>query len=249
MSVRASGRRADEPRAVELQIDVNRHAEGSCLIRVGQTEVLCTASIEERVPPWLVGRGEGWLTAEYGMLPRATGQRSVRDRVGGRPNGRALEIQRLIGRSLRAVVDRKVFGDRTIWVDCDVLQADGGTRCAAITGGFVAMACAFKHLERARKLTGYPLLDVEAAISVGLMAGEILLDLDYEEDAAAEVDVNVVRTGRGRYVEIQGTAEETPLTREQLMAALELADRGTDFLIERQRDVLGERLDRILRTD
>ncbi len=249
MSVRAEGRGPAEPRPVVLETGVNRHAEGSCLIRVGATEVLCTASIEDRVPGFLQGQGEGWVTAEYGMLPRATHDRMQRDRVGGRPQGRTYEIQRLIGRSLRAIVDRKVFGERTIWIDCDVLQADGGTRCAAITGGFVALALAFDHLRRAGKLSGHPLTDQVAAVSAGIVAGEVLVDLDYEEDSAAEVDLNVVRTGRGRYVEIQGTAEEHPFSRDKLTEMLDLADGALDRLCAVQAQVLGEVLEHLLRPE
>jgi len=247
VSVRASGRAPHELRAVEFRTDINRYAEGSCMIVCGETHVICTASIEDRVPPFLIGSGEGWVTAEYGMLPRATSSRVRRDRVGGRPAGRSYEIQRLIGRSLRAVVDRRVFGERTIMVDCDVIQADGGTRCASITGGFVALALAFVKLGERRKLHGHPLVDTLAAVSVGTIAGEALLDVDYEEDAAAEFDLNVVRTGGGRYVEIQGTAEASPLDRERLDALLTLADRGTDELALQQREVLGARLERIVR--
>ncbi len=249
MSVRAEGRGPAEARPVVLEVGVNRHAEGSCLVRVGGTEVLCTASIEDRVPGFLLGQGEGWVTAEYGMLPRATHDRMQRDRAGGRPRGRTYEIQRLVGRSLRAVVDRKVFGERTIWVDCDVLQADGGTRCAAITGGFVALAQAFDHLRRAGKLVGHPLTDQVAAVSAGIVAGEVLVDLDYEEDSAAEVDLNVVRTGRGRYVEIQGTAEERPFSRERLLEMLDLADGVLDRLCAVQAAVLGEVLEGVLRPE
>ncbi len=246
MSVRTSGRGPAQLRDLDIRLDVNIHAEGSCEIRIGETHVLCTASIEDRVPPFLHGRGEGWITAEYGMLPRATADRTARDR-GNKTSGRTHEIQRLIGRSLRAVVDRKVFGDRTLWVDCDVLQADGGTRCASITGGFVALALAFEKLSQSRKLSGYPLLDTVTAISAGVVAGEELLDLDYDEDVAAEVDFNVVRTGGGRYVEVQGTAEGQTFARERLQRLLDLADHGIGELDRAVRDVLGDRLRRSLR--
>jgi ribonuclease PH len=239
-------RAADQLRPIELELMINRHAEGSCLIHVGDTQVLCTASIEDRVPNFLHGRGEGWVTAEYGMLPRATGERVPRERQ-GKASGRTAEIQRLVGRSLRAVVDRKAFGERTLWVDCDVLQADGGTRCAAITGGFVALALAFEFLSRERKLTGYPLLDTVAAISTGVVAGEDLLDLEYEEDSAAEVDLNVVRTGLGRYVEVQGTAEGAPFGRERLNGLLDLADSGLAQIDSLVRENLSDRLRRVLR--
>ncbi|MDQ7005664.1 MAG: ribonuclease PH [Acidobacteriota bacterium] len=240
--MRTPPRGPGELRPVHLELDINPFAEGSCRIRVGGTEVICTASVEDRVPPFLYGSGEGWVTAEYGMLPRATGKRNARDRVGGRPNARAYEIQRLVGRSLRAVVDRKVFGERTIWVDCDVVLADGGTRCAAVTGGFVALAAAFEWLARNKKLGGRPLLDSVAAISAGVVAGEVLLDLDYAEDSAAEVDLNVVCTGGGRFVEIQGTAEEQPFGRERLDEMLTLALDGLERVRALQAEVLGERL-------
>lgn len=247
MSVRPSQRAAGALRPVELRLGVNRHAEGSCLVRVGYTEVLCAASIEDRLPPFRQGRGEGWVTAEYGMLPRSTHERTPRDRAGGRPSGRTFEIQRLIGRSLRAVVDLRTIGERSIVVDCDVLQADGGTRCAAITGGFVALALVFDRLKATRKLNGYPLLDSVAAVSAGIVAGEPLLDLEYEEDSAAEVDLNVVRTGMGRYVEVQGTAEQHPFSRDRLHQLLDLADTGLLELTRMQREVLGDTLRGLLR--
>lgn len=246
MSVRTGDRGPAELRPVEFRLHVNRYAEGSCLVSFGQTEVLCTATLEERVPPWLQGRGEGWITAEYGMLPRATHDRTARDR-NGRTSGRTHEIQRLIGRSLRAVVDRKAIGERNILVDCDVIQADGGTRCAAITGGFIALAQALEVLNRRRSLPGYPLVDTVAAVSVGLVASEELLDLVYEEDVAAEVDFNVVRTGRGQYVEVQGTAEGTPFSRERLGRMLDLADKGLDTIHAAIRESLGETLRHLLR--
>jgi ribonuclease PH len=240
MSVRSTGRDAATLRPVSIETDVNRYAEGSCLFRAGETHVLCTASVESRAPGWLVGSGQGWVTAEYSMLPRATGSRVPRERAGSRPAGRTHEIQRLIGRSLRAGVDRRVFGERMITIDCDVLQADGGTRCASITGGFVALALAFAKMSREGQLSGYPLLDTVAAVSTGIVAGEALLDLEYEEDSSAEVDLNLVRTGSGRYVEIQGTAEDQPFSRERLDTMLDLADPGLDALIAAQREALGE---------
>jgi ribonuclease PH len=245
VSVRVSQRKPDELRPVEIRLNVNRHAEGSSLIRIGDTEVFCTVTVEERTPPFLQGRGEGWVTAEYGMLPRATHERTPRDRV-GKTAGRTQEIQRLVGRSLRAVVDRKAFGERTLWVDCDVLQADGGTRCAAVTGGFVALVLALDKLAGERRLPGRPLLDTVAAISAGVVAGEELLDLDYEEDAAAEVDCNVVRTGGGRYIEVQGTAEGQPFPRERLVRLLDLADKGIADLHRHVREAVGDRLQRLL---
>ncbi len=245
MSVRVSQRAPDQMRPLEIRLDVNRHAEGSCLIRVGDTEVLCTASVEDRLPIFLQGRGEGWVSAEYGMLPRATRERISRERA-GKNIGRSQEIQRLVGRSLRAVVDRKTLGERTIWVDCDVLQADGGTRCAAVNGGFVALTLALDKLAGERRLSGRPLLDVVGAVSAGIVAGEELLDLDYEEDSGAEVDINVVRTGGGRYVEVQGTAEGTPFSRERLARLLDLADKGITGLLRDVREILGDRLPRLL---
>lgn len=245
MSIRTQ-RAADELRPIELRLGVNRHAEGSCLVSFGDTQVLCTASIEERVPPFLHGRSEGWVTAEYGMLPRATGERVARER-GNKSSGRTAEIQRLVGRSLRAIIDRKAFGERTVWVDCDVLQADGGTRCAAITGGFLALALAFDRLSQDRRLSNYPLLDTVAAISTGIVAGEDLLDLQYHEDSAAEVDLNVVRTGAGQYVEVQGTAEGAPFGRERLNRLLDLADLGIGRIDRLVRDALEDRLTRVLR--
>lgn len=248
MSVRSTGRDAATLRPVSIETDVNRYAEGSCVIRAGETHVLCTASVESRTPGWLAGSGQGWVTAEYSMLPRATSTRVPRERPGSRPAGRTHEIQRLIGRALRAAVDRRVFGERMITVDCDVLQADGGTRCASITGGFVALALAFARMSREGQLSGYPLLDTVAAVSTGIVAGEALLDLEYEEDSSAEVDLNVVRTGAGRYVEIQGTAEDQPFSRERLDTMLDLADPGLDALVAAQRAALGEDcLRRVLR--
>ena len=248
MSVRSTGRDAATLRGVSIETQVNRYAEGSCIIRAGETHVLCTASLEARAPGWLAGSGQGWVTAEYSMLPRATGTRVARERPGTRPAGRTHEIQRLIGRALRAVVDRRVFGERLITVDCDVLQADGGTRCASITGGYVALALAFAKMSREGQLSGYPLLDSVAAVSTGIVAGEALLDLEYEEDSSAEVDLNVVRTGRGRYVEIQGTAEDQPFSRERLNTMLDLADPGLDALISAQREALGDDcLQRVMR--
>ena len=247
MSVRTSDRAPDALRPVTIETGVSRWAEGSCRIACGDTEVLCTASVEDRAPPFLYGTGQGWVTAEYGMLPRSTSSRMRRDRVGGRPQGRTYEIQRLIGRALRGVVDRKVFGERTVTIDCDVLQADGGTRCASITGGFIALALAFEKLAQKGKLGGYPFTDSVAAVSVAWVAGEPLLDPDFSEDSAAAFDLNVVRTGDGRYVEVQGTAEEAPLTRERLDALLALADAGTDRLKKMQREALGGGLEALLR--
>ncbi len=243
---RHDGRGQDELRTVTIEPGYLRYPEGSVLIGIGDTRVLCAATLEDKVPPFLKDRGEGWVTGEYAMIPAATHTRMQREIVKGRPSGRTMEIQRLIGRALRCVVDRTALGERTIWIDCDVLQADGGTRTAGITGGFVAMCLALDRL-REKKIVKRPVLTgTVAAISVGMVEGEPALDLDYVEDSAAEVDMNVVRTSDGRYVEIQGTAESTPFRRERLDDLLELADRGIDALQARQRDVLGDILDRLL---
>ncbi|HEU5180661.1 MAG TPA: ribonuclease PH [Candidatus Polarisedimenticolia bacterium] len=224
----------------ELRIDpsVNKYAEGSALITLGDTKVICTASVEDRVPQWLRGQGQGWVTSEYGMIPRATDVRTQREASKGRPSGRTQEIQRLIGRSLRAITNLTTFGERTIWVDCDVIQADGGTRTASITGGFVALALAFRKMKERDQLYKKPLAGLVAAISVGIVEGTACLDLRYEEDSRAEVDMNIVRTSAGRYVEVQGTAEKTPYTQEEMLKMLELANDGIDRLFEAQRKLL-----------
>jgi ribonuclease PH len=233
-------------RPVEITTGVNIHAEGSALIKVGRTHVLCTASVEERVPAFMRDSGHGWVTCEYGMLPRATGERMQREASKGRPSGRTQEIQRLIGRSLRAIVDGKALGARTIWIDCDVVQADGGTRCAAITGACVALAHALFGLRKKSLLQGAPLRGLVAATSVGLVASSPCLDLSYIEDSQADVDMNVVRTDAGRYVEIQGTAEKAPFSKEQMLVLLELAGEGIDHLFQAQRSVLTEVLPSLL---
>jgi ribonuclease PH len=209
--------------------------------------VACTASVEDRVPPFLVGKSSGWVTAEYGMLPRSTDTRTQREATRGKASGRTMEIQRLIGRALRAVVDLKAFGDRTLWVDCDVIQADGGTRCASITGAFVALCAAFSRLREKSKLAAPPLLGQVAAVSVGIVDGACVLDLDYVEDSAAEVDMNVVRTDAGKYVELQGTAEETPFDRSTVGTLLDLADKGTDQIFTLQAEALEDRLEPLLK--
>ncbi len=238
---RADGRRPDELRPVTITRNFIRHAEGSVLIQVGETRVVCTASAEDRVPQFLRDTGQGWVTAEYGMLPRSTATRTPRESVAGR-SGRSTEIQRLIGRSLRGVTDLAGLGERTVTVDCDVLQADGGTRTAAITGAFVALADAAAHL-RQRGLVTRPILREQvAATSVGLVEGEARLDLSYAEDAIAEVDMNVVMTGAGAFVEVQGTAEERPFGRAQLDALLDLAAQGIARLLACQREALGDSL-------
>ena len=236
--MRANGRRANELRPVRIQRRYTKHAEGSVLVEFGDTRVLCTASVEERVPPFLKESGRGWVSAEYGMLPRATNTRTDREAARGKQSGRTQEIQRLIGRSLRAVVDLGALGPRSVQVDCDVLQADGGTRTAAITGAFVALHDALSWLKGRALLPGIPLKDYVAAVSVGMFKGEPVLDLDYAEDSACDTDMNVVMTGSGRYVEMQGTAEGAPFSRADADALLALAERGIAELIAHQRRAL-----------
>jgi ribonuclease PH len=236
--MRPSGRAADALRPVRITRHFTRHAEGSVLIEMGDTRVLCTASVEESVPPFLKGKGEGWVTAEYGMLPRATHSRMRREAVQGKQSGRTQEIQRLIGRSLRAVTDLSALGERQIVVDCDVLQADGGTRCASITGAFVALADACASLVAAGQLAASPLRDHVAAVSVGIVGGVPVLDLDYPEDSGCDTDMNVVMTGAGGFVELQGTAEGTPFSRTQMDVLLALAESGIAQLIAAQRAAL-----------
>ena len=236
--MRHDGRAADEMRAVSLERGVARYAEGSCLVKFGHTHVLCTASLEERVPPWLRGGGEGWVTAEYGMLPRATKERMRREASAGKQSGRTQEIQRLIGRSLRAVVDRGALGERQITVDCDVIQADGGTRTAAITGSFVALSECLAHMRGAGMIVGEALKSEVAAISCGIVAGVPVIDLDYVEDSGAETDANFVMTGDGAMIEVQATAEGAPFSRAELDALVELASQGIARLVELQRMTL-----------
>jgi ribonuclease PH len=239
MTTRADGRAADQLRPIKITRDYLRHPEGSVLVEFGDTKVICTASIEEKVPPFLKGQGKGWVTAEYGMLPRSTNTRMNRERSG--PSGRSQEIQRLVGRSLRAVVEMAKLGERTVWMDCDVIQADGGTRTAAITGSFIAMADAIGTVVRAGALPGTPVRDCVAAISVGIVGGAPALDLNYVEDSSAEVDMNVVMTGAGAFVEVQGTAEQTPFGRDSLAAMLALAEQGIGRLIALQRRAVDAR--------
>ncbi|WP_108663833.1 ribonuclease PH [Acuticoccus kandeliae] len=233
--MRHDGRSGDEMRAVSLERGVSKYAEGSCLVKFGNTHVLCTASLEERVPPWLRGGGAGWVTAEYGMLPRATKERMRREASAGKQSGRTQEIQRLIGRSLRAIVDREALGERQISVDCDVIQADGGTRTAAITGAWVALSDCITHMKNAGMIMGNPLTDHVAAISCGIVEGRPVLDLDYAEDSSAHTDANFVMTGAGTIVEVQGTAEGVPFTRDELNALLDLASAGIAQLVELQK--------------
>jgi ribonuclease PH len=231
---RPSGRVFDAMRQVSIQRQFTRYAEGSVLISMGETQVLCTASVLEKVPPFLKGKGQGWVTAEYGMLPRSTHTRSDREAAKGKQSGRTQEIQRLIGRSLRAVMDMSLLGERTIQIDCDVLQADGGTRCASITGAWIAVADAVDGLLAQGLLTQNPLKDSVAAISVGMVDGRAVLDLDYPEDSGCDADMNVVMTGAGRYVEVQGTAEGHTFDRTELNALLQLAEKGISELAQLQ---------------
>jgi ribonuclease PH len=238
---RPSGRRSDELRALTITPGWLRHAEGSALIELGGTRVLCAASVEDGVPPFLKGRGQGWLTAEYGMLPRSTSTRTRREAAEGRQSGRTQEIQRLIGRSLRAVTDLSQLGERTVRIDCDVLEADGGTRCASITGAWVALALACKRLREGQLIAAEPLRDQVAAVSVGVFEGATVLDLDYAEDSSSDTDMNIVMTGASGFVEVQGTAEGTPFSREQFDALLALAQVGIRRLLDAQRAALSAR--------
>ena len=240
---RSYGRAADELRPATIEPGFVRTATGSALISMGETRVICTASVQESVPRWLAGSGRGWVTAEYGMLPASTGERKQRDVSKGRPDGRTVEIQRLIGRSLRGVIDFTAFGERTIYVDCDVLQADGGTRCASITGGMVALSLACNRLIEQDRLERTPLTGTVAAVSCGIVDGLALLDLDYSEDSTAEVDANVVMTGDGGLVEVQATAERTPLSRAHLDDLLALAAQGIESLRELQRETVAAATD------
>src|SRR3990170_1935544 len=235
---RIDGRKADELRPLVITRHFLKHAEGSVLIELGDTKVVCAASIDERVPQWMRGAGHGWVSAEYGMLPRSTTERTPREQ--GRPGGRVQEIQRLVGRSLRAAVDLDKLGERTIWLDCDVIQADGGTRAASITGAFVALADALHVLRKTGALAWWPVREFIAATSVGIVGGEAVLDLKYEEDSRARVDMNVVMTESGRIVEVQGTAEGLPFTRQEMQGLLDLADRGVKALVARQRETLAD---------
>ncbi|MFO0581576.1 MAG: ribonuclease PH [Anaeromyxobacter sp.] len=237
--MRTNGRGAGELRKVVLETGISRHAEGSCLVRFGDTQVLCTASVEEKVPPHVMGTGAGWITAEYGMLPRSTHERMPREAARGKQGGRTLEIQRLVGRALRAAVDLRALGPRTLTIDCDVLQADGGTRTAAITGGWVAVALAARAIAGRKGMQGNPVKRNIAAVSVGIVAGEVRLDLDYGEDSTAEVDMNVVATGEGELVEVQGTAEGKAFPRTDLDRMLDSALAGIARLRDLQLAALG----------
>lgn len=237
--VRGDGRRRDQTRPVKITRDFIKHAEGSVLIEMGGTKVICTASVEEKVPPFLRDKGRGWVTAEYAMLPRATHERTSREAVKGKQGGRTLEIQRLVGRALRAVIDTSGMGERTIWIDCDVIQADGGTRTASITGAFVALADAFTVLKRKNLIKKRPLIDYLAAISVGKVGGEAMVDLAYAEDSLADVDMNLVMTGRGRFVEVQGTAEQVSFDKKDLDQFLELGWNAIQELVSLQKELIG----------
>ena len=237
--MRSDQRPANQLRDTTITPDYTMHDEGSVLITAGNTKVICTASVEDRVPGFLRNSGKGWVTAEYGMLPRATSTRMQREASAGKIGGRTQEIQRLIGRSLRSVTNTAALGERTVWIDCDVIQADGGTRTASITGAFVALALALEKLRARDAIRTIPLSDYVAATSVGIVEGEPLLDLAYEDDSRADVDMNIVKTGDGRFIEVQGTAEAMPFGRDALMTLLDLADRGIQQLVEKQRAIVG----------
>lgn len=246
MSVIMMEKKANTLRTITITKDFIKHPEGSVLIEVGDTKVICNVSVEDRVPPFLRNQGKGWITAEYQMLPRATEQRNIREAARGRLTGRTMEIQRLIGRALRSVVDLDAIGERTLWVDCDVIQADGGTRTTSITGAFVALVLAVEKLLKDEVLKKMPITDFLAATSVGVLpSGEAVLDLDYEKDAKANVDMNVVMTGNGEFVEIQGTGEEATFSRKELNELLDLAEAGIGEIIELQKEVLGPIVERI----
>jgi ribonuclease PH len=239
---RIDGRSPSDPRPTTITPGFLAHAEGSVLIEVGRTKVICAASVEERVPPFLRNTGKGWVTAEYGMLPRATSTRTQRESTTGKVGGRTQEIQRLIGRSLRSITRLTEIGERTIWIDCDVIQADGGTRTASITGGFVALVLALQRMRELAMIKDLPIVDYVAATSVGIVDGAALLDLAYEEDSKAEVDMNFVKTGEGKFIELQGTAEGLPFDRRALDALMSLADDGIRKLIDKQREIVGKYL-------
>lgn len=243
--MRSNGRRPEDTRPITIRTETNKYAEGSVFIEVGDTKVLCTATVDEKVPPFMKGQGKGWITAEYSMLPRATHVRNQRESARGKLTGRTMEIQRLIGRALRSVIDLHALGERTITLDCDVIQADGGTRTTSITGSFVAMAIAINKISEQHKLAKFPITDFLASLSVGIINGKPMCDLNYEEDSSAKVDMNVVMTGDGKFVEVQGTGEESPFSREELNQLLELAENGIMQVIEQQKQVLGPIADKI----
>jgi ribonuclease PH len=244
--MRSDKRPANELRATTITPNYLIHAEGSVLIAAGNTKVICTASVEDRVPPFLRNSGKGWVTAEYGMLPRATTTRMQREASAGKIGGRTQEIQRLIGRSLRSVMNLPALGERTVWLDCDVIQADGGTRTASITGAFVALALALEKMRDKGTISSIPIIDYVAAISVGVVDGEPLLDLAYDDDSRADVDMNIVKTGSGQFIEVQGTAEGLPFGRDSLNTLLELADLGIKQLVEKQKAIVGHLVKRLV---
>lgn len=237
--MRSNGRKSDELRPIKLSTHVNKYAEGSVYIEMGETRIMITATVDEKVPPFLKGQGKGWVTAEYSMLPRATQTRNQREANRGKLSGRTMEIQRLIGRALRSVVNLHALGERTITLDCDVIQADGGTRTTSITGAFVALAIAVNKIAEQHRLSVFPITDYLASVSVGVAGGESLLDLNYEEDSKAKVDMNLVMTGSGKFVEVQGTGEDSPYSREELNEMLELGEKGIRELIALQQETLG----------
>jgi len=236
--MRQDGRLANGIRKINISTNYIRYAEGSCLFEIGNTKVVCTASVEDKVPPFLRGQGTGWITSEYGMLPRSCQKRVLRESSRGKKNGRTYEIQRLIGRSLRSVVDMDAIGERTIWMDCDVLQADGGTRCASICGSFVALSLAIEYLKKSRVLNSTLIRNFVAAISVGIIDGEACLDLNYEEDSRADVDMNIVMTDSGKFVEVQGTAEKAPFDHDQMNELFMLGKKGIENIIGKQKEAL-----------
>ncbi|HEU4965524.1 MAG TPA: ribonuclease PH [Bacilli bacterium] len=244
--MRHDGRNENQTRDVTIERHYIKHAEGSVLITVGDTKVICTATVEDKVPPFLRNSGTGWITAEYGMLPRSTGTRNQRESTRGKVGGRTMEIQRLIGRALRAIVDLKALGEKTIWLDCDVIQADGGTRTASITGAYVAMVDALHALLKKGTLTALPITDFLAATSVGIVDGKAVLDLNYKEDSSAEVDMNIVMTGDGRFVELQGTGEEATFSPDELNQMLALGQLGVTHLIGKQQEALGEEITNLI---
>ena len=238
--MRPDGRRADELRPIRITTNINKYAEGSVLMEMGDTKVICTATIDDRVPSFMKGQGKGWVTAEYSMLPRATQERNQREAAKGKLGGRTMEIQRLIGRALRSVVKLDAIGERTVTLDCDVIQADGGTRTASVTGAFVAMVTAFGKLAESAGWSQFPVTDFLGSVSVGIVNGVAVLDLNYQEDSQARVDMNVVMTGSGQYVEVQGTGEEAPFSRDEMNQMLALAEQGIAGIIEVQKQALGE---------
>jgi len=237
--VRSNGRNNDQLRTMNITTNVNKYAEGSVYIEMGDTKILCTATVDEKVPPFLKGQGKGWVTAEYSMLPRATHSRNQREANRGKLTGRTMEIQRLIGRALRSVVNLHALGERTITLDCDVIQADGGTRTTSITGSFVALCIAVNKIAQQHKLPVFPITDYLASVSVGVVGGRTLLDLNYEEDSKAKVDMNLVMTGSGQFVELQGTGEESPFSRQELDSLLQIGEQGIRDIIAYQQEILG----------